>query len=172
MRKVNFLFLIIFLASCVKTQTIHPQRKDIVEAVYASGKIMPQDEYNIYALISGTVIQKNKDDGDTVKAGEILYLVKGESQAALLQAANANYNLAQQNLSTNSPVLNDLKLAVQNAEQNYLNDSLLFIRYSNLLASNATKQIDYDQAKLNFSIAKNGKKSAEEKYYSTLDNLK
>ena len=64
------------IIACSQQSIIHPQRKDIVETVYASGKIISNNEYNVYALSSGTVIKKLIKEGDSVTKNEILYVIK------------------------------------------------------------------------------------------------
>ncbi|HYJ65520.1 MAG TPA: hypothetical protein VEV62_17385 [Parafilimonas sp.] len=58
MRTVSFCVCCIMIIACSQQSIIHLQRKDIVETVYASGKIISNNEYNMYALSSGTVIKK------------------------------------------------------------------------------------------------------------------
>ena len=94
---------LIVLSSCNHHNIIHPQKKDIVETVYASGKIISNNEYNVYALSSGTVVKKLVKEGDTVNKDEILYVIKNEAPAARLEAARSNYENAKANLSTQIP---------------------------------------------------------------------
>jgi HlyD family secretion protein len=163
---------LILLYSCNHHNTIHPQKKDIVETVYASGKIISNNEYNVYALSSGTVIKKLKKEGDTVKKEEILYVIKNDAPAARLEAARNNYENAKANVSVKSRILNDLKLAMQSAETKFINDSSQYVRLKNLLQQDIGTQSNLDAAYANFVISKDQKQSAEEKYYSTLNDLK
>ena len=164
--------LLLFLSACNHSNIIHPQKKDIVETVYASGKIISNNEYDVYALSGGTVIKKLVKEGDTVNKDEILYVIKNEAPAARLEAARSNYENAKSNLSTQSRVLNDLKLAMQSAETKFINDSLQYFRLKNLLQQNIGTQSNLDAAYTNFVVSKNQQKSAEEKYYSAINDLK
>jgi len=76
MRTVSFCVCCIMIIACSQQSIIHLQRKDIVETVYASGKIISNNEYNVYALSSGTVIKKLIKEGDSVTKNEILYVIK------------------------------------------------------------------------------------------------
>jgi HlyD family secretion protein len=163
---------LILLYSCSHHNTIHPQKKDIVETVYASGKIISNNEYNVYALSSGTVVKKLVKEGDTVKKDEILYVIKNDAPAARLEAARSNYENAKVNQSAQSRILNDLKLAMQSAETKFINDSLQYVRLKNLLRQDIGTQSNLDAAYTNFIVSKDQKQSAEEKYYSTLNDLK
>lgn len=163
--------VIIICASCSHQTIIHPQKKDIVETVYASGKIISNNEYNVYALSSGTVIKKLVKEGDTVTKDEILYVIKNDAPASRLEAAQTNYKIAQANLSSQSSVLNDLKLSMQSAKTKYINDSSQYFRLKNLWEENIGTKSNLDAAYTQYSISRNQQQSAEEKYYSTLNDL-
>src|SRR6266496_951735 len=174
--KFSWLFscttLLLLLFSCHQSNTIHPQKKDIVETVYASGKIISNNEYNVYALSSGTVIKKLVKEGDMVSKDEILYVIKNDAPAARFEAARSNYENAKANLSSQSRILNDLKLAMQSTEVKFNNDSLQYFRLKNLLLQDIGTQSNLDAAHTNFIVSKNQQKSAEEKYYSAINDLK
>ena len=163
--------LLIALASCKHATTIHPERKNIVETVYASGKIIAENEYNLYALSNGTVIKKLVKEGDIVTKGEVIYIVNNDAPAAKLDAARSNFANAQSNISEQSRILKDLKLAMQNAATKYVNDSLQYIRLKTLMDQDIGTKNNLDIAYTTFIISLNQKKSAEEKYYATLNDL-
>jgi multidrug efflux pump subunit AcrA (membrane-fusion protein) len=124
--------LLIFLTACDQEKAIHPIRKNIVEPVYASGKIISENEYTVFALTNGIVKEKLVKEGDTVMKGTILYEIKNESSLARVDAAKVNLENARSNLSPNSSVLNDLKITMQMADVKFKNDSLQYFRYKNL----------------------------------------
>jgi len=172
MIKFSPFFLLIFVASCKHETSIHPERKNIVETVYASGKIIAENEYNLYALSNGTVIKKLAKEGDSVTRGQVIYVVNNDAPAAKLDAARSNFENAQSNVSDQSRVLKDLKLSMQNAETRYANDSLQYIRLKKLMEEGIGTQNNLDNARSTSLISENQKKSAEEKYYSTISDLK
>ena len=165
------MILTAFIFSCSNTQTIHPIRKDIVETVYASGKVMADSEYTVYALSQGTVIKKLVKEGDAVKKGQLLYIINNTAPAAKLDAASISYEKAREDVSSGSRILNDLKLAMQNANIKYSNDSLQYFRLKNLWSQNVGTKTALDNAETQFRISLNEKKSAREKYYSTVNDL-
>ena len=158
-------------SSCNKTKTIKPQHKAITEAVYASGYIVPKNEYKVYALSDGYIINKFKVDGDSIKKGESIYKVENNTFAARLNASNSTYQLAKKNTAENSPVLADLKNKIQTAEAKYKNDSINLVRYKNMFASSAITKTQLDQAELQFEVSSNDLKSAKEQYQRTKDQL-
>jgi multidrug efflux pump subunit AcrA (membrane-fusion protein) len=155
------ILLTAFIFACNRPRTIHPQKKDIVETVYASGKIISNNEYNLYALSSGTIIKKMVKEGDVVTKDEILYIIKNNAPTARLDAARSNYQNAEANLSAQSRILSDLKLAMQNAETKFTNDSLQYARLKNLLQQGIGTQMNVDNAYTTYAISKNQQKSAE-----------
>lgn len=171
MAKYFSLLFLIILASCKHEATIHPERKNIVETVYASGKIIAENEYNLYALSNGTVIKKLAREGDSVKKGQVIYIINNDAPTAKLDAARSNYENAQSNISDQSRVLKDLKLSMDNAEARYRNDSLQYLRLKTLMEQGIGTQNNLDNARTTFLISENQKKSAEEKYYSTVNEL-
>jgi len=167
------LFISIIVLSCSRQQIIHPQYKNIVEAVYASGTILPENEYKVFALSNGVITEKRVKDGDSVKAGDVLYVVSNQAASAQLQTAKAAYQNALSDLSENSHVLNDLKLQMKNAKAKFENDSVTFMRDSVLyFGSSVGTKANYDQAQMAYMISRNQKKSAEEKFYSAQDQLR
>ncbi|HTS46030.1 MAG TPA: HlyD family efflux transporter periplasmic adaptor subunit [Puia sp.] len=171
MTKFRIIFLFLLLSSCKHQSSIHPQRKNIVETVYASGNIIADNEYDLYALSNGIVLKKMVEEGDTVNKGQIIYIIENEAPLAKLNAAKSNLANAQSNLSEKSRVLNDLKLAMQMAEIRCANDSLNYIRLKRLMEQDIGTQSNLDNAYTAYRTSLDQKKSAEEKYYSTLNDL-
>ena len=174
MKIINTVPLIIIsciAAGCKKNNISHPLRKDIVETVYASGKIMADSEYTTYALNAGTVVKKLAKEGDIVKNGQVLYVINNTAPAARLDAANESYEKARENLSSQSRVLGDLKLSMQNAAIKFSNDSMQYFRLKNLWAQNIGTKSALDNAETQYRTSLNEKKSAREKYYSTINDL-
>jgi HlyD family secretion protein len=172
MMKLHRFYMSVFLiVACKSYSTIHPQRKDIIETVYASGKIMADSEYTIYALSPGAVIKKLVKEGDHVRKNQVLYVINNTASAAKLAAANVSYTSIRQNLSADSRILNDLKISMENAEIKFNNDSLQYTRLRNLWSENIGTKSTLDNAEMQYHMSKNEKQSAREKYYSTVNEL-
>ena len=58
MRTFHLVIITFLVVGCKNSNSIYPQRKNIIETVYASGKIMADSEYTVYALNAGTVVKK------------------------------------------------------------------------------------------------------------------
>ena len=170
--KKLFYVLLLFLFSCSKSSDqVKPVRKNIIETVYASGKIIAANEYTVYALSNGTIKEKLVREGDAVVKNQKMFIINADAPSARLDAARSNYENAQLNLSSKSHILNDLSLALQNARVKFTNDSLQYSRLKNLLTQNAATQNTVDNALVNYTVSQNQKKSAEEKYFSARNDL-
>ena len=165
-------FLLPLIYSCSKSgSTVNPMRKDIIETVYASGKIISENEYHVYALSNGVVKEKSVKEGDTVSKNQVLYMISNEAPTARMDAAKSNFDNAQSNASPQSRILNDLQFSLQNAGLKFKNDSLNYFRLKNLQDQNATSKISVDNAYTVYEISLNQKKSAEEKYRAAINDL-
>lgn len=167
-----FIMLLLFMCACKKQRIVYPERKAIVQAVYASGKIMADSEYTVYTLNAGTVVSKLVQEGDAVKKGQIIYVLRHTAPSAKMEAANSAFINARENLSPNSRVLNELRIAMQNADLQFSNDSLLYARLKNLWDQNIGTKVNLDNARTQYELAYNQKRSTLEKYRSTINDLR
>ena len=163
--------LFIAIISCRRGNVIHPDRKDIVETVYASGKITAENEYHVYALSNGTVKHKHLKEGDAVKAGDILYTISNDPATARLEAAKSAYENSRSKVGSGSAVLSEARLNLQNAEVKLKNDSLNYFRLKNLLEQNAASKSSVDNAFTAYSISLNQKKAAEQNVNALVEDL-
>ena len=154
-----------------KSATIKAEHKAITEAVYASGFLVPKNEYKVYALSDGYITAKSKDGGDEVKRGEEIFKVQNEASAARLGASSSALDLARLNSSDNSPVLLDLRNKIRSAEAKFRNDSINLLRYKNMLEAQAITKSQYDQVALAYEVSSNDLKSANEAYKRNRDQL-
>ncbi len=172
MNKLFALAIAVLLFSCGrKTDSITPTRKDITQAVYASGKIYPLNDYKVYAKLPGYVEKIHVTIGDSVKTGQPLLTIKSEVSEKNVEIARNQYELAQKNAGESSPVLSAIREDVSSARSKYELDSANYIRFTNLLKENATSRIQMDQAKTQFDISKQNFLKAFNNYLSTRDRL-
>jgi multidrug efflux pump subunit AcrA (membrane-fusion protein) len=172
MRTAYLIIIAFLIAGCKNSNVVHSQHKNIIETVYASGKIMADSEYTVYALNAGTIIKKLVKEGDVVKRGQVLYVINNTAPAARLEASEAAYDYARKNLSASSRILADLKLSLQNAAIKLSQDSLQYTRLRNLWAENIGTKNSLDIAESQYKTSVNLKRSAYQKYSSTVNDLR
>lgn len=163
----NFLSVCLgfLLLSCnSKKESIHPFRKDIVQAVYASGKVYPVNVYNVYPKLPGYISKIFVKAGELVNAGQTLMSIQSEVSEKNLEIAKNQLKLASINVSEQSPLLNALKEEIKSAHSKYRLDSSNYYRYLNLFKNNATSELQYEQAKTQFEISR-------QNYFKSLQNF-
>lgn len=164
--------LFALLISCSSPEKgFKPQRQALVEAVYASGSIQPKNQYQVYSAREGLLAEKMVEEGDTIRRGQILFMIDGQEQDFLQRNSRDVYDMAQYNYKRNSPILQELAISVENARVKMYNDSINYLRYKNLIANRATSQADYDRASLNYETSKNEYQLQKQKYLKTQDQL-
>jgi HlyD family secretion protein len=153
---VTITFFSVILISCKQQQeTVLPQVKPLIEAVYASGFVVAKNEYQLFSQAEGYLAEKLVHDGDLVKKGDPLFIIEGNQQSARFTIARENYAMAVRNYGDDSPVLRELIAARDAAYKKFQFDSLNFVRYTNLLESNATARAEYDRMKLAYENSAN-----------------
>jgi len=168
--KIKYLTLLL-LAGCRPNSTVLPHVKPVVEAVYASGFVVSQGESQIFAQVDGYVVEIIAHEGDRIKKDEPILIIEGQQQHARYQIAKDNYALAVKNNRPNSPILMEAKVAMETAQAKLQFDSIHYFRYANLWKSNAIKQNEYDQAKLNFDNSRLTYQLQQSHYQKVKDQL-
>jgi len=157
MKKILVLIAVVSLfISCKKNkETINAAKKDIHEAVYASGNIYPSEEYKVFSNADGNIIELLVSEGDTVDIGQVLMTVDRDAQLAREEGALKIYDIANKNISSNSPVLIEYEAALQTLALKYKNDSINYARFQNLYKQEASAKVDVERAQLTYQASKN-----------------
>jgi HlyD family secretion protein len=171
-RSAILICTVLLLAACSKSDdSIKPIEKPLMEAVYASGFVVSKDEYEVIAQAEGHVSDKLVTDGDVVKKGEPIYIIESDQQSARNRIARETYALAARNYNDGSPVLSELKAAMETSYTKMQFDSTNFIRYSNLVKNNAASKADFDRMKLAYDNSKNEYVLQKSRYERTKNQL-
>jgi HlyD family secretion protein len=163
---IIYLLGIVLIASCSKSKnSIHATEKPILEAVYASGYIEAKNQYTIYAQKNGVIAKQVVADGGTFKANDIILILDDGLTQPRKQATLKAYEVASQNSSTQSPILNELESKLSMVKSKLSFDSTNYQRYQSLYRQKACSQIDVDKAKLSYDNSKR-------EYVQALENKK
>jgi len=175
MKRTYFFSLIILgsllLSGCQRNKHTSPQRKDLVDAVFASGNIEMTDHYLVTAQSEGYLKQLFVDAGDSVSVGQRLFYIQDDAQQAQLESAQAAYRQAADNKRPDSPILQKLSQQLIQAKNQLRNDSVNFVRYQNLIDSHAVSQADYDIAQLIYENSRAGFRALQNTWTDTKKNL-
>lgn len=158
---VIFLGLISVLNfSCDSSQeSVFPKRESISESVYASGLIKAKNQYQAYANANGIVKEIFVSEGDSVKKGSPILVIYNET--ARLNRENAELARAFADQKANQSRLRDLENNIENAENKWRNDSLLYERQKRLKGQGVGSAVDLEQRLLAFENSRNTYQSAK-----------
>ncbi len=144
----GIVILSLLFTACHRKEQTTPQRKDLVDAVFASGNITMSNSYLVISQTEGYLQKKLVSEGDSVQPNQLLFQLLNETPQSQLESAEAAYQKAQGNLRETSPVLQKLHQQEIQLSNQLRTDSANFARYQNLVGSNAVSRVDYDRARL------------------------
>jgi HlyD family secretion protein len=151
--KIYFPLALLLLATCGQKQnTLHPVQKPLMEAIYASGFVVSEQEYQVYSLADGLVAEILAREGEPVKKGQAIVQVKSVQQSARYAMAKEAYDQARKNAE---PILHELEAAYASAQIRWQFDSTNFARFQNLLKEGATTKAEYDRAEAEYKNSRN-----------------
>ncbi len=164
--------LIATLLSCKKGENqLKPEFRPIVEAVYASGKLLPEDGHKLFAMNDGIITSQNIEEGSRVSAGDIIFSIDNTNQNSRLKSISEGYQMANSNYDENGPILSELKTQLESARIKFTNDSTNFERFKNLWTENATTKNDFDKATLTYKMSRNDFEMVRKRYKRTKNQL-
>lgn len=135
------------------------QIEDLKEFQSFPGKVLAVDEVSLSAKIGGKVEQIFVEEGDTVKAGQVLIKLDQKDVISQLNQAQAGYEAALAQLSNlqNGQLpgqLASLKSALNQAEANFENAKEDYDRMKFLLDQGAISEQEFEKIKLQYDISK------------------
>lgn len=155
--KLRLLILCIpfLFASCSEErESTTAQRGPITSAVYASGAVKAQEQYDVSAVVSGVLAKAYVEAGDRVAEGDPLFRVDDRSSQLITRTAESQYELARRNASEDSPVLQERKAAVDLAHDRMRNDSSLFARQRSLWEQQIGSRNELEQRELAYNASR------------------
>jgi HlyD family secretion protein len=123
------------------------ESKTITELITANGKVQPETEVKISPDVSGEIIEMNIVEGNEVKKGQLLMVIKPDMY---IQA----YNRAQASLSSSQA-----RLAQADARQ--IESDMAFKRANSLFKQDAIPVSDFEAAQASFKVAQSEVKAAQ-----------
>jgi HlyD family secretion protein len=124
-------------AVSVATQKV--ESKTITEFITANGKIQPETEVKISPDVSGEIIELYVQEGNQVKAGDPLCVIKPDMYISALNRAEAT--------------LNSSKARQAQAEAQLIERELAFKRARQLFETNTIPLSEYESAEAAFKVA-------------------
>lgn len=152
---VTALILAGAVSSCNRDEKTSPVRKNLEEAVFASGFVEQEDNYTVSAKVEGIILSLPVKEGDSLEKDALVAVIENDVQNNNLKDAEAVYADALRDASPGSPRLVGLQSQIQQAEQQLGFDEDNYRRYKELYEKNSVSQLDFEKAELQFQASKN-----------------
>ena len=151
MKKIFIILTAAFFFSCNKDKEITPINQDIKELVFASGQLEWDDSYNLTAQTDGVLQNANFEIGNKVTKGKTLAIIDNKTNQINSQTAQEQLVISNENITDNSPQIQQLKQNIQFAENKYNQDKLQVERYKKLYETQSIAKIELENIQLNAS---------------------
>ncbi|PKP28953.1 MAG: transporter [Bacteroidetes bacterium HGW-Bacteroidetes-18] len=164
--KIIFFFLALFLVNSCGKKIVEtkPIRKDITETVFASGILVPENQYNLTSLSDGYIKKLNFEEGDIVNTNQLFAIVDNEQSIINAKSSSELLNIAAANTRSNAPALKQAEVNLGLAKQKLVQDEKQANRYKKLYESNSVSKLEYETALLNLDNSKTSLLSLQENY--------
>ena len=151
MKQLTGMFLLMVLVSCgSKKQEIKPEMKKLTMAVYASGSLVPEQEYKVESGVDGYLTQAFVKEGDEVMKGQLLFIVNSDVRVAQVQGANAVVKETMPAVVNAAPIFREFRAQLSVAKTKLEQDSIQFHRYKSLFDQNAIGSATFEKFYLQF----------------------
>ncbi|MFY7956984.1 MAG: efflux RND transporter periplasmic adaptor subunit [Flavobacterium macrobrachii] len=160
--KVFCFSITIFIVSCSKndTEEMQPTVGSITESVYASGIIKSENQYTVYATVSG-VLQKIKvTPGQTIAKGQTLFQIESDKASLTTENARLAYQLSNENSRYIQDKIAEMETKVQMAKDKLVVDQSVYNRNKNIKQYKVISEVEYERVELTYKNSKSNYESA------------
>ncbi|MCB0697597.1 MAG: efflux RND transporter periplasmic adaptor subunit [Chitinophagaceae bacterium] len=141
---------VIVLGCKDKAVTTKPQVRKLTAAVYASGTLLPEQEYKVMAGVDGYLQEAYVKEGDTVHKGQQLFYISNEVRHAQEQGAHAVVQRTISTVNENAPQFKEMAGRIEVARIKKEQDELQYDRYKKLFDEDAISKSSYEKYYLQY----------------------
>lgn len=145
---IAILIISTLLFSCKKGEETKPIVQDIKELVFASGSLEWDNSYKLTAQTDGVLTNIDFEIGDTVQKGKVLAKIDNPTNFVNTETAKEQLNINLENLTSNSPALQQVEQNIIYAESKYKQDLLQAERYQRLFQSQSVAKSEFEKYQL------------------------
>jgi len=156
-------------AETKKVEVVQVKREQAARMSELSGTLLPHEEALVSFEVAGRIVELNRNEGDNVKAGDVLARLDASDYS--LQYARANTSVEQTgaalekvNNGARQQELIQAKLLVEKATIAYEKAQEDFKRKEALFKQNAISQVEFDQARDQQELAQKDLMNAQQAY--------
>jgi macrolide-specific efflux system membrane fusion protein len=163
--------LLLMLSACSRQETTLPAKKNIEDAVFASGYTEQENNYTVSAKVDGIIISLPVKEGNSVTKNDLIAVIENEVQNNQLQDALVVYNDAVKNASPDSPQLQQLQTQIEQAAQQLEFDKENYLRYKDLWSKKSVSKLDYEKTELQYEASQNNLQALQKQYKEMQNTL-
>ena len=141
------------------------KRADIIERVSASGKIQPEIEVKLSPDVSGEIVGLYVNEGDSVRAGQLLLKIRPDNYESLLSRAEAQVNSSKASVE-------QTKSGQSQSESRLLKAKIDYDRNKKLHDDKVISDADFDQFNSQYLVAKQDVESSKANVQAAVFNVK
>ncbi len=143
------------------------ESKTITELITANGKIQPETEVKISPDVSGEIIELYVEEGDEVKAGDPLCVIKPDTYISALNRAEATLNSSKARLAQAEAQLIEQELAYKRSKQLYNGGAIPISEFETAEANYKVGQSEVNAAQFSVKSAEASVSEAKEELTKT-----
>lgn len=163
----------LFLFACgSQDDFIQPEKKALVQSVYASASVTPKNSYSVNSSVSGIIERLIVQVGDTVGVGDAIAKISDDKAVQSEESARLNLELAKEQFDSKQGVLQQIQQNIERLQLQLENDSINYLRQKRLWEQNIGSKIEYETKKLQYELTKKQLKSQVEDYQLKKKELK
>ena len=159
MNRILLFFLALALTlfhSCKQDKKeVHPEYRTLVESVYASVSVEPEELYQVFPTASGVLKTVLIEEGDTVSINQLLAEVEAEEPTINAENAALKSKLSEESYSGAASALSRLKDDIRMTEDQLRIDSLNYVRQQRLAEKEIGSQVELENRKLKYESSVN-----------------
>ena len=137
----------------VSVATEKVKAKSLTEFITANGKIQPETQVKISPDVSGEVIDLYVEEGQEVKKGDLLCIIKPEMYVSALNRAEATLNSAKARLAQSEAQLIERELSYNRAKQLFEKNTIPLSEYQSAEAAYKVAQAEVKAAQFSVKSA-------------------
>lgn len=147
--------LFLILGSCQDEQEGYVVKKEtIVESVYSSVVIEPDELYRVNALNSGYIDELLVEIGDSVFPNDVLFAVRDVQSSSTASNARLSLDIARSNYNGDVNLVNDLKIELNHALLKMRTDSINHYKNKELHRKGLMNDSEFSQSEVMYSSSK------------------
>lgn len=156
MKFVCLTFFTLIIVSCSeKRASVKPHFEELIESVYSSVSIVPNDAYVVHASVSGYLEEIKLKEGKLVSKGDLLFCISNQPSINNEKNASLALKLFDETYKGESNLLKEMKINLRSSELKKNQDSINFLRYNELFNKGVCSSAEFENAKLVYQVSKN-----------------